>query len=143
MHRDFIAKTQKLSCDSKPFFIPNLEPLSGRDSSDRLLCPVRMLKFLSFFTGGTAEDIHSFKKCAGKGVISSKAILSWLRNLIIYIYIYDTDTSITPRGHEVRKMATSWALHKNCNIHDILLSASWASTTTFTSHYLVDIKKTA
>ncbi len=44
LHKSFVAKTQRLNCDSKSFFFPSLEPFSGRDTADRLLCPVHVLK---------------------------------------------------------------------------------------------------
>ncbi len=78
--------------------------------------------------GCASKDMHLFKKCTDKGFICSKITLFWIRNLIIYVY--DKDTSIKPRGYEVRTLANSWVLHKGANIHDIIFAASCVSTTT-------------
>ncbi len=62
-----------------------------------------------------------------------------LKNIIIYTY--DENRSIKPKGHEVRKMSTSWAHIKGASTEEILMATSCASTTTFTSHYLLDLQK--
>ena len=41
----FLAKTQLPSTASLPFTIPSLSEVCGRDDEDRLLCPVRSLRF--------------------------------------------------------------------------------------------------
>ena len=132
-HPEFIAKTQRLSSSSEPFLIPSID----RKNPDRYLCPVRMLKFYLSFTGGLIKGERLFKKCAGEGYVCTKTISSWLKSVICYSH----DHSVTARGHEVRKMAASWAHVRGASTSDILKAASWASTGTFVTHYLMDVRR--
>ena len=134
----FLAKTQAASSDSKPFFIPRHDLFSGRDNPDRLLCPVRMLKFYLHYTNGKGR---LFQKCRGEGSVCAKTISSWLKNLIKFVYKDTTNEQVSARGHEVRKMSASWAFAAGVSIEEILLAGSWARTSTFTSHYLVDVQR--
>ena len=135
----FLAKTQRPNSDSKPFFIPSHQHFAGEDTLDRLLCPVRMLKYYLRFTNGHKNNERLFLKCSGEGFVLTKTISSWLKKLIMFCY-ESKGRSIKAKGHEVRKMATSWAFAGGAAVNDILLAASWRSTTTFTSHYLVDLQ---
>ena len=132
----FLAKTQRPNTCHKSFFVPRLDTYTGRDTPDRKLCPVRMLKYYIKFSGGTVKNERLFKKCVGGGDLCSKTISSWLKNCIKYCH---EDKSVKAKGHEVRRLSTSWALASGASVKDILEAASWASTTTFTSYYLVDV----
>ena len=134
----FQAKTQRATTSHKSFFIPKLDTFSGRDTPDRLLCPVRMIKYYLKFTGGLSGDSRLFKKCKGEGCVLSKTISSWLKETIIFC---SDDKDKRAKGHEVRKVSTSWAHATGAKVSDILECASWASTTTFTSFYLVDVQR--
>ena len=102
-----------------------------------------MLKFYLSFTGSLQGNRRLFRKCQGDGDVCTKTISTWLKNCIIYIYdkLLKHDKPITAKGHEVRKMSTSWALAAGASISDILAAASWSSTSTFAAHYLVDVQK--
>lgn len=135
----FLPKNQRLLFDPKPFSVPALAPFSGRDLPDRLLCPVRMLKYYLNFTKGTS--IHNrrlFVKVRGEGNVVSKTISSWLKNCIIFCH---DDKFLKVKGHEVRRMSASWAFFTGVDVRDILAAGSWSSTTTFTSFYLADVQK--
>lgn len=135
----FLAKTQAAHADPKPFFIPCHDTFSGRDSPDRFLCPVRMLKFYLRCTGDHKDGQPLFVKCRGEGAVSTKTISSWLKKLICFAY--KTSAKAThPRGHDVRKISASWAFSAGVPLRDILQAGSWARETTFTSHYLHDVQ---
>jgi len=137
----FLAKTQAANIDPKPFFIPRHDSFSGRDTPDRLLCPVRMLKFYLRCTGGYKEASPLFVKCRGEGPVSTKTISSWLKKVICYAYDNDpSGKAVHPRGHDVRKLSASWAFSMGIPVRDILQAGSWARVTTFTSHYLHDVE---
>ncbi len=72
LHKSFVAKTQSLNCDSKPFFLPSLEPFSGRNTPDRLLCPVYMLKLYLSFTGGVEKTYTCLKNVSEKVSFAQK-----------------------------------------------------------------------
>ena len=52
----FLAKNQIPGHDPGPFVVKALSPFTGRDSADRLLCPVRMLKFYLHFTSAAGKS---------------------------------------------------------------------------------------
>ncbi len=133
----FQAKTQRVTSSHRPFYIPKLDVYTGRDSPDRKLCPVRMLKFYLNFTGGHLQNSRLFVKCRGEGAVLSKTISSWLKNVITHCH----SNQVKAKGHEVRRIATSWSLASGAAVTDILEAASWSNSNTFTSYYLVDVQR--
>lgn len=134
----FLPKTALAGHDPKPFFIPSLGPYAGNDSDDRLLCPVRALRFYLTATGGYKADSHLFVKLRGDEPVSSQTISSWLVRCIRTAY----EGNISAKAHEVRRAATSWAyVSGKHDLQDILNAGTWASHTTFSSFYLADVKK--
>jgi hypothetical protein len=135
----FLPKNQRLHFDPKPFSVPKLSPFAGRDSPDHLLCPVRMLKYyLNFTKGPDNSSRRLFVKVKGEGNVVSKTISSWLKNCIVFCH---DDKSLHAKGHEVRRMSSSWAFFSGVDIKIILAAGSWASTSTFTSFYLADVQR--
>jgi hypothetical protein len=133
----FLPKTQAPSIDSKPFHIPSHDTFSGRDSRDRLLCPVRMIKFYLHFTNGHKQEGQFFIKCAGEGGILPQTVSAWLKKTIQFAY----NSKIKAKGHEVRKTSASWVWASGTQLADVLASGSWSRASTFTSHYLVDVQR--
>jgi hypothetical protein len=134
----FMPKAHRAYVDPKAFSIPTLKQYCGADTPDRLLCPVRMLKWYLSYTEDGSDDMHLFRKIIGKGSVSAKTISSWIKNLIIFC---STDKNVMARGHDVRKVSASWAHYKGSSVADILQAGSWAVQTTFASYYLVDVTK--
>ena len=136
----FLAKTQVATCDSKPFKVPAHAEFLSQDMEERLLCPVRMLKYYLRFTGGYLERSRLFFKCKGEGEVCFKTISAWLKKVISYAYENSTEVlQGSVSGHDVRRMAASTAFAAGTSIHDILEAASWKSVTTFICHYLKDV----
>ena len=138
----FLAKNQAAGTDFKPFFVPRHDSFSGRDTPDRFLCPVRMLKFYLNFTKDSASS-RLFVKCKGEGSVCTKTISSWLKNCIIFCNKDSGNSNINarPHGHDVRKFSASWAQAAGFSVSEILCAGSWASQSTFTSHYLMDVQR--
>jgi len=133
----FLPKVAVNDHDPKPFFIPRLTPFSGQDSDDRLLCPVRALKFYVTATGGHKPEARLFCKIQGEGMVSSQTISSWIVRCIRLCY----DRDIPAHAHEVRRVAVSWAYKGGVHcINDILCAGTWASHSTFSSFYLADVR---
>jgi len=108
------------------------------DTPDRLLCPVRALKFYLNVTGGCRPNSTLFVKVRGEGPVSSQTISAWLVKCIQFCY----DSPVSAKAHEVRRTAASWAYKSNKhNIDDILRAGSWASHNTFSSFYLADVRQ--
>jgi len=133
----FLPKTAIPGHDPQPFYVPALAPFSGRDNDDRLLCPVRMLKFYLLVTNGHRDNERLFVKVKGTGEVSSQTISAWIVRCIRSCYSKD---SVTAKAHEVRRMAVSWAYKGGAHtLDDILVAGSWANHSTFSAYYLVDV----
>lgn len=135
----FLAKTAIPGMDPAPFTIPALEPFSGRDGDDRLLCPVRMVKKYLKFTGGLVPKERLFKKVRGEGHPSSQTVAAWIKACVRFAHQHRPDLHVS--AHEVRRMSASWAFHGGAHsVDDILQAGTWATTSTFTSFYLADVR---
>lgn len=133
----FLPKSAIQDHDPQPFFIPALIPFTGRDTTDRFLCPVRTLRFYLRVTGGNRPGDRLFQKIVGNGSVSAQTISNWIVRCIRLCY---SDPSVPVHAHEVRRMAASWAyISGSHSLNDILCSGSWASHTTFSSFYLADV----
>ena len=44
------------------------------------------------------------------------------------------------RAHDIRSVSTSVAFHRNWSVSSVLESATWASSSVFTSFYLRDLQ---
>ena len=147
-NKNFIAKNQDLTIDSSPrrFDIPHLYDFAGPDLPDRLLCPVRAMRFYLHKTNSlrTKEKkalfiSHSKHK---KGDITSNTISAWIKNVIKLAYknAQDEDLSLAKvKAHEVRALAASVAWSHNLALKDINRACYWRGHSTFTNFYLRDI----
>ena len=133
---------RSISCpgmDPAPFLIPALEPFSGRDSEDRLLCPVRMVKKYLKFTGGPKPKERLFRKIRGEGHPSTQTVSTWIKACVRFVHQHRPDVHVS--AHEVRRMSASWAFHGGAHsVQDILEAGTWANHSTFTSYYLADVR---
>lgn len=135
----FLAKTAIPGMDPAPFTIPALEPFSGRDSEDRLLCPVRMVRKYLAFTGGPSPKERLFRKIRGEGPPSVQTIAGWLKDCVRHTHQHRTDLQVS--AHQVRRMSASWAFHGGSHsVDEILQAGTWAAHSTFSSFYLADVR---
>lgn len=136
----FLAKTQLPSVAPTPFSIPSLSRSCGRDDADRLLCPVRALKFYLARTKslrGNRKRLFIPQK--GGGDISASSISRWVACTIKHAYssLSELDLShFQVRAHEVRALSTSWAFVNHVPLDDILKATYWRNSSTFSSFYL-------
>jgi integrase len=135
----FLAKTAIPTLDPAPFFIPALTPFSGRDTEDRLLCPVRMVRYYLEFTGGPSAKQRLFQKVRGDGPPTAQTISNWIRDTVKFAHQHRPDLPVT--AHQVRRMSTSWAFHGGSHsVEEIIQAGTWAGHSTFTSFYLADVR---
>ena len=98
----FLAKNQLPSVASAPFSIPSLSQSCGRDDDDRLLCPVRALKFyLSKVKALRGSRKRLFLSIKGKGDISAASISRWIASAIRKAY-----SALLERGSVVSQHQT-------------------------------------
>ena len=75
----FLAKNQLPSICPDPFVIPNLASTCIREHSDRLLCPIRVLKFYLKMTSPYRQNrTRLFLPIKGKQDISKASVSRWI-----------------------------------------------------------------
>ncbi len=135
-----LLKTQAPTIDPEPFLIPKHDTFSGRDSRDRLLCPVLMLKYYIKFMGGFKSDTPLFQKCIRQGCVCAITIFKWFQICIAHTYKNENYQSIV-KGHEVRKSSASYIRTMGSQLKDVMAAGAWWRQSTFTSHYIVDMHR--
>ena len=136
----FLAKNQLPSVAPKPFSIPSLSQTCGRNDEDRLLCPVRALKFYL----NRVRPLRGLRKrlfipIKGGGDISAASISRWIASTIkkAYASLSEKDLSLFKiRPHELRALSASWAFVNHTPLADVLQAAFWRNPTTFSTFYL-------
>ena len=136
----FLAKNQLPSVAPEVITVPSLANACGPRDADRLLCPVRALKFylkrVAPLRGGRKR---LFIPVQGSADISASTISRWITNTIKRAYEALTERDLSfmhIKAHEVRALSTSWAFINHTPLHDVMNAAVWRSETTFSSFYL-------
>ena len=147
----FISKTQlrvRGAEPMKPLVLDALTKSLGPEmQEDRSLCVVRAVKFYLSRTREVRQGRKRLFLAYKKGHTSDickNTISSWIRKTVILAYEKSgkEDQQVAGvRAHDVRGMASSWALLKNASIEDILQACSWRSHSTFTRFYLKDLTR--
>ena len=147
-HPKFIAKNQVLGSVASPIIIKDLATLVGRDRKERLLCPVRSLKWYCNRTkdirGDRTRLFIPWK--SDKMDCTTADISKWIVNTIKVAYSSSTaDTQALSKvtAHEVRAVATSWALWAGVSIKSVIEAGTWHSQNSFISFYLWDMAQEA
>ncbi|XP_067685891.1 uncharacterized protein [Haliotis asinina] len=118
---DFIAKNQLPGQPDRRFSIPPLSTILGRhDTEEEFLCPVRALRY---YIQRSALKRHSRKRLfipfssSCKGEVNRNTIALWLRATILAAYDAKKLPHPTANNpHEIRALASTMALHRNCTI---------------------------
>ena len=133
--------------------IPALGPSMGEDLPDRLLCPVRALRYYLKLKHKGHDPNNRFRRllCAFKfghnGDISKQTVSGWIRQLIKQAYSEVQDEDIPHLTHtnfqarELRAFASSLAFHQNYSLKQVMEAASWRNNNTFVSFYLRDLSQ--
>ena len=130
----------------QPIVIPALGPtLSGDLKEDKLLCPVRALRYYLDRTKairGDRELLFISHWPGHKSDIKRTTISSWLVQTIrICLQSCSDETAkhCNVRAHDIRALAASWAFKSGVALEDIVKACSRRAHNTFTSHYLRDL----
>ena len=141
---EFLAKNQTPGSVSPTLVIPALTRILGPDDADRLLCPVRALKFYLDRTKAVRAQTHRrlfiSYNLEYASDISLQTLSRWLREVIKQAY-FSSAVTITPRVHEIRAWAASLAFKHSVPLSTILEAAFWKSETTFVNYYLRDVRR--
>ena len=141
---EFIAKTDtEVHPTPREFRIKSLTNLLGPEDEDRLLCPVRALNYYLHRTASDTRPRNLFLavKCPSQPM-SKAAISFFLRDTIKSAHASVPDATcleLKVRAHDIRGIATSMLLWKNCSVPTILKAANWRTHSVFADHYLRDL----
>ena len=143
----FLAKNQKdrQPKSSRLFKLPNLVQFVGSREPDRLLCPVRALRYYLSRT----EPIRRGRRGLfislqpnRKSEITKQSINIWIRNTIRLAYAlsgHKADQLGRTSNHEIRSVCSSLAYEKSMSLSTVIRACHWKNHNTFTSYYLRDV----
>ena len=141
----FLAKNQLLSICQDPIVIPNLACICKREHSDRLLCPIRALKFYLKTTRPYRQNrTRLFLPVKGKQDISKSSVTRWISYNIKLTYRKLTHKDfpfLKIKAHEVSALAFSWAFFDKVLLNEILKAVVWNQSSTFAKFYLWDMSQ--
>ena len=138
----FVAKSESLTHPiPRSFLVKSLSDFAAGLDADLLLCPVRALRFYLDRTHSLSPLRHCLFVSPRRPshAMSKNAVSFFLREVI-----HDAGASRpevgSVRAHEVRSVSTSVAFHRNWSVSSVLESATWSSSSVFSSFYLRDIQ---
>ena len=134
----FLGKNQISDKGAEPIFIPALPD----EVPSKLLCPIRSLSIYLDRTKNSrpVNNTRLFLPLK-KGIsdLSAKSISSWICRTIQLAYESSGEELLarhSVKAHEVRALASSWALFNSASISDVLAAGYWRCQNSFTSFYL-------
>ena len=135
----FVAKSESLT-RSIPlsFLVKSLADFAAGLDTDLLLCPVRALRLYLLRARSLSPGCHRLfvsPRCP----LSTNAVSFFLRGVISAAGAARPQVG-SLRAHEVRSVSTSVAFHRKWLVTSVLESATWASSSVFSSFYLRDIQ---
>ena len=138
----FLPKVLSPSSTNQPIQLSRFNPLPVEGGSG-LLCPVRALEAYINATAGIRRSMQLFICYGGprKGDARSKQRLShWVVDAIVYSYAASAHPPpLGVRCHSAKGVSTSWASLRGLPTDAIRAAASWASPSTFTRFYRVNV----
>ena len=150
-HVGFMSKTHVARDPSTAlagFRIKSLAHDLDRSDPDRLLCPLRALRYYVDRTaklrGGNRNLFIPIRGQSSKKKLSPNTISGWIKRCIVTAYEVAGSVEAlrrlhSVRAHEVRALSASWDTLKNVAVADIVAACRWRAHTTFTSFYLRDM----
>lgn len=141
----FLAKTQLPSVSPDPIVIPCLSKTLNNQNPDRLLCPVRALKFYIRMTKPFRKGRDRlFLSIRGNRDVSKATISRWIVATVKLAYSKLTSRDISLmhiKAHDLRAFSSSWAYLSKACLEDILRAAVWNRPSTFSRFYLRDMSR--
>ena len=138
----FVAKSESLTRSiPRSFLVKSLADFAAGLDTDLLLCPVRALRLYLLRARPLSPGRHRLfvsPRCPARA-LSKNAVLFFLREVISAAGEARPQVG-SLRAHEVRSVSTSVAFHRNWSVTSVLESATWASSSVFSSFYLRDIQ---
>ena len=141
----FLAKNQVLGTVTRPFTIKALDALTGPDPQERLLCPVRCLRWYlrrtESFRAGRVRLFLPIPPSASRD-ISKATISAWITRTVRWVYNESSETDLRltrVTAHEVRALSASLVYAAGTPAEDVLRAGTWRCPNSFVSFYLRDL----
>ena len=138
----FVAKSELLTRSiPRSFLVKSLADFAAGLDTDLLLCPVRALRLYLLWDRSLSPGRHRlFVSPRRPSRAMSKNEVSFFLREVISVAGAARPQVGSLRAHEVRSVSTSVAFHRNWSVTSVLESATWASSSVFSSFYLCDIQ---
>ena len=138
----FVAKSESITRSiPRSFLVKSLSDFAAGLDDDLLLCPVRALRFYLDRTNSLSPLRHClFVSPRRPSRAMSKNAVSFFLREVIHAAGASRPEVGSVRAHEVRSVSTSVAFHRNWSVSSVLESATWSSSSVFSSFYLRDIQ---
>ena len=124
---EFLAKNQLRSICPDPIVVPSLARTCKRKHLDRILCPIKALKFYLKMTSSYHQNrTRLFLPIIGNHDISKASVSRWVAYTIKLAYRKLTRRDISflkIKAHEVRALSSSWAFFDKVPLNEILKAA--------------------
>ena len=138
----FVAKSESLTRSiPRSFLVKSLSDFAAGLDDDLLLCPVRALRIYVDRISSLSSLRHRLfvsPRCPTR-TLSKKAVSFFLRDVISSAGASRPEVGRL-RAHNIRGVSTSVAFHRNWSVPAILESATWSSSSVFSSFYLHDLQ---
>ena len=138
----FVAKLESLTRSiPRSFLVKSLANFAAGLDTDLLLCPVRALRLYVLRARSLSPCRHRLFVSPRRHsrAMSKNAVSFFLREVISAAGAARPHVG-SLRAHEVRSVSTSVAFHRSWSVSSVLESATWASSSVFSSFYLRDIQ---
>ena len=137
----FVAKSESLTHSIPRSLVKSLADFAAGLDTDLLLCPVRALRLYLLRARSLSPGRHRLFVSSRRPsrAMSKNAVSFFLREVISAAAAARPQVG-SLRAHEVRSVSTSVAFHRNWSVTSVLESATWASSSVFSSFYLRDIQ---
>ena len=138
----FVAKSESLTRSiPRSFLVKSLADFAAGLDIDLLLCPVRALRLYLLRARSLSPCHHPLFVSPRRHsrAMSKNGVSFFLREVISAAEAARPHVG-SLRAHEVRSVSMSVAFHRNWSVSSVLESATWASSSVFSSFYLRDIQ---
>ena len=138
----FVAKSESLTHSiPRSFLVKSLSDFAAGLVADLLLCSVRDLRIYLDMTRSLSPLRHRlFVSPRRPSRAMSKNAVSFFLREVIHAAGASRPEVGSVRTHEIRSVSTSVAFHRNWSVSSVLESATWSSSSVFSSFYLRDIQ---
>ena len=138
----FVAKSESLTRSiPRSFLVTSLADFAAGLVTDLLLCPVRALRLYLLRARSLSPGRHCLFVSPRRPSrsMSMNAVSFFLGEVISAAEAARPQVG-SLRAHDVRSVSTSVAFHRNWSVTSVLESATWASSSVFSSFYLRDFQ---